>query len=596
MAEETIQILNLKVQGAESVADLRNNVTELKKALKEAEEQSNTPEGWAKYQETLEVLKQNQNALKDAMYATSGSLEDVKKSALGASTSYNSLVNKMAELKRQFRSTTDEVERAKLGTRINLLNSELKRLDELQGNFQRNVGNYQSAFKGLGDNIDAFRKGLGAATGGLRGMKDGAEALAKSPFIATFTILVSLVMKLADAVKDDEKATAALKKGMEALQPVMDFLSGILDKIVDVLVDIIGKVSEFLGSSGIINKVIKGVMGVGNSILQFIISPFKGIVAAIKVFQEQGVKGLGNAAKAFGNEMKSGVSFRENFQAGQTIADTMISGMGSRKKKAKETGKEIGKEIGKGVADGLVEELDGILDKINDAWEKKLNERQKLHEKRQKEIADYNKEQAEKFQEEQEAEADAVADAWLESYHKQEEEAKKLAEAKKALLKGVASSTSDILGSIADLYEKDEEGAKKNAEKVKALRIAAATIDTISGAIGAFMQASATYPPPYGQILGAIEAAAITAAGVANIAKMKATSVTDGNANANTTISAKTSAPTLTPNVTNVRSVTSASEEDRLNRMASDQRVYILADDIQASQNQIKTQVAESSF
>ena len=110
------------------------------------------------------------------------------------------------------------------------------------------------------------------------------------------------------------------------------------------------------------------------------------------------------------------------------------------------------------------------------------------------------------------------------------------------------------------------------------------------------MQASATYPPPYGQILGAIEAAAITAAGVANIAKMKATSVTDGNANANTTISAKTSAPTLTPSVTNVRSVTSASEEDRLNRMASDQRVYILADDIQASQNQIKTQVAESSF
>ena len=592
MAEETIQILNLKVQGAESVADLRNNVTELKKALKEAEEQSNTPEGWAKYQETLEVLKQNQNALKDAMYATSGSLEDVKKSALGASTSYNSLVNKMAELKRQFRATTDEVERAKLGTRINLLNSELKRLDELQGNFQRNVGNYQSAFKGLGDNIDAFRKGLGAATGGLRGMKDGAEALAKSPFIATFTILVSLVMKLADAVKDDEKATAALKKGMEALQPVMDFLSGILDKIVDVLVDIIGRVSQFLGSSGIINQVIRGVMGVGNAVLKFIISPFKGIASAIKVFQDEGVKGLGNAVKAFGKEMKSGVSFKENFQTGQTIADTILSGVSSRKKKAKETGKQVGKEIG----NGLVEGLNEILDKIDKDWMKRLDDRQKLHEKRQKEIADYNKEQAKKFEQEQEAEAEAVADAWLESYHKQEEEAKKLAEAKKALLKGVASSTSDILGSIADMYEADEEGAKKNAEKIKALRIAAATIDTISGAIGAFMQASATYPPPYGQILGAIEAAAITAAGVANIAKMKATSVTDGNANANTTITAKTSAPTLTPSVTNVRSVTSASEEDRLNRMASDQRVYILASDIQASQDQIKTQVDESSF
>ena len=599
MAEETIQILNLKVQGAESVADLRNNVTELKKALKEAEEQSNTPEGWAKYQETLEVLKQNQNALKDAMYATSGSLEDVKKSALGASTSYNSLVNKMAELKRQFRATTDEVERAKLGTRINLLNSELKRLDELQGNFQRNVGNYQSAFKGLGDNIDAFRKGLGAATGGLRGMKDGAEALAKSPFIATFTILVSLVMKLADAVKDDEKATAALKKGMEALQPVMDFLSGILDKIVDVLVDIIGRVSQFLGSSGIINQVIRGVMGVGNAVLKFIIAPFKGIASAIKVFQDEGVKGLGNAVKAFGQEMKSGVSFKENFKTGQTIADTLIAGAESRKKKVNEKAKKAGEDAGKKFAEQMLktamdalkrrESYDASLRDAMKTWQDALNDAMKDSDKEMQEWIDedfnYQLEALKKELEEEEK----LRQADLEKQ-------KKIAEAKKALLKGVASATSDILGSIADLYEKDEEGAKKNAEKVKALRIAAATIDTISGAIGAFMQASATYPPPYGQILGAIEAAAITAAGVANIAKMKATSVTDGNANANTTITAKTSAPTLTPSVTNVRSVTSASEEDRLNRMASDQRVYILASDIQASQDQIKTQVDESSF
>jgi hypothetical protein len=48
--------------------------------------------------------------------------------------------------------------------------------------------------------------------------------------------------------------------------------------------------------------------------------------------------------------------------------------------------------------------------------------------------------------------------------------------------------------------------------------------------------------------------------------------------------------------VASVRSVTSASEEDRLNQMASDQRVYILASDIEASRNQIRTQVRESSF
>ena len=600
MAEEIVTILNVKTgEAVSSIAELKDNIKALKEGFEDAQGNmqkglNNLEIGTDEYKETLEALKINQNALKDAMYATSSSMEDVAAAATGASTSYNSLVNKMAELKRQFRATTDEVERAKLGTRINLLNSELKRLDELQGNFQRNVGNYQSAFKGLGDHIDAFRKGLGAATGGLRGMKDGAEALAKSPAIATFTILVSLVMKLADAVKDDEKATAALKKGMEALQPVMDFLSGILDKVVDILVDLIGKVSAFLGSSGLINKIIQGVMGVGNAVLKFVVAPFKGIIEAIKVFKEQGVKGLGNAARAFTDEMQNGFAFKENFKAGQIAADTILSGVSSRKKKAKETGKEIAKSA----ADGFYEQFKAALDR----WKNKVIE--DMRESKWKDgVIDYMNEVIEEdiqngIDNEFQAGLDALL-AWQkaedEARQKDLENAKKTAEAKKKLMQSVAKNTSSILGSIADLYEADSENAEKNANKIKNLRIAAATIDTISGAIGAFMQASETIPPPYGQIVGAIEAAAITAAGIAQIAQMKATNVS-GNSSSRPTISAMASAPTLQPNVTNVRSVTTASEEDRLNQMAKEQRVYILASDIQASQDQIKTQVSESSF
>ena len=595
MAEEIVTILKVGTDEAvQSVADLRDNVKQLKEALKEAEKQSGSEEGWKEYQETLEALKINQAALKDAMYATQGTFEDLTASATGASTSYNSLVNKMAELKRQFRATTDEVERAKLGTRINLLNSELKRLDELQGNFQRNVGNYQSAFKGLGDHIDAFRKGLGAATGGLRGMKDGAEALAKSPAIATFTILVSLVMKLADAVKDDEKATAALKKGMEALQPVMDFLSGILDKVVDILVDLIGKVSAFLGSSGLINKIIQGVMGVGNAVLKFVVAPFKGIIEAIKVFKEQGVKGLGNAARAFTDEMQNGFAFKENFKAGQIAADTILSGVSSRKKKAVQTGTKLGEDAGKAFAEGMYRKAMEAL-KLNDAWKQAFKEWGEA-------LDEASKELGEEFQADIDSEFQSNLDeliAWVkaedEARKKDLENAKKTAEAKKKLMQSVAKNTSSILGSIADLYEADSENAEKNANKIKNLRIAAATIDTISGAIGAFMQASETIPPPYGQIVGAIEAAAITAAGIAQIAQMKSTNVS-GEGSSRPTISAMASAPTLQPNVTNVRSVTTASEEDRLNQMAKEQRVYILASDIQASQDQIKTQVSESSF
>lgn len=175
-------------------------------------------------------------------------------------------------------------------------------------------------------------------------------------------------------------------------------------------------------------------------------------------------------------------------------------------------------------------------------------------------------------------------------------DAEQKAKNERNLLKSVASATSSILGSIADMYESDEKGSEKHANRIKALRIAAATIDTISGAVGAYMQAVETIPPPYGIITGAIEAASVTAAGIAQIAQMKSTKVSANSGSSSSPVPAVASAPTIHTEVANVRSLTSASEEERLNQMASDQRVYILASDIEASQNQIKTQVSESSF
>ena len=164
------------------------------------------------------------------------------------------------------------------------------------------------------------------------------------------------------------------------------------------------------------------------------------------------------------------------------------------------------------------------------------------------------------------------------------------------ILKSVASATSSVLGTIADLYESDEKNSEKNANKVKGLRIAAAIVDTISGAVAAYMNAQKTGLPPYISIpLGITSAATVTAAGMAQVAQMKSTKVSaDGSTT--TVTPAVQSAPALVTEVSNVRSLTSATEEERLNQMASDQRVYILASDIEASQNQIKTQVAESSF
>ena len=592
MAEETITILKVGTEEAvKSIADLKENVKILKKSLDDLEI------GTQEYQDTLDEIKVNQNALKDAMYATSSSMEDLAKSATGASESYNSLVHRMAALKEEFRSTNDEVRRLELGQQIKEVNDQLKEMDAMQGNFQRNVGNYtesiKDAFKGLAEKTDAFGKSLNLAGGGINGFKDSFEAFGKSPAIATFGILVSVALKLADYLKEDETAMAAFKKLMEATKPIMDFFKGVLGKVSEILSTLIEKVSQFITSNGIFSKIVDGLVGVGNAILKFVIAPFKGIVEAIKVFREEGIKGIGNAAKAFANEMKNGVAFKSNFEAGESMATAIISGAKNKEEDVKQAGIELGKKLGEGASDGLKYSLKD-LESLIAAADKKEEAARKWREQEQKEIDAMVSAESEStlseienyFDEQERLRAEDLKDA--------EEKAKQKIE----VMQSVASATSSILGAIADIYESDTDGAEKNAKKIKALRIASATIDTISGAIGAYMQAVKTLPAPAGAIVGAIQAAAVTAAGVAQIAKIKNTNVAASESASNTSpdIPAISAAPTLTTEVANVRSLTSASEEDRLNQMASDQRVYIVASDIEASQNQIKTQVAESSF
>ena len=174
---------------------------------------------------------------------------------------------------------------------------------------------------------------------------------------------------------------------------------------------------------------------------------------------------------------------------------------------------------------------------------------------------------------------------------------KKGQRAKVTLIQSSVNAIGSVLGSLADIYEADAENSEEAARQAKNLRIAEATINTISGAVAAYMSAQ-SLPIPFNTIVGAVQAATVLAAGMAQIYKIKNTEINKDSAPSGSTsgISASVSAPAVTPQVSNVRNVTSASEEERLNQMASSQKVYILSSDIEASQRQRKVQVQESSF
>lgn len=166
----------------------------------------------------------------------------------------------------------------------------------------------------------------------------------------------------------------------------------------------------------------------------------------------------------------------------------------------------------------------------------------------------------------------------------------------------------DLFGNVADLYEQDiknrqkkgkidQKQAEKEFETVKALQIAQAVINTLAGSVGAFLQASETYPAPYGQIIGGVAAAAATTAGIAQIAKIKSTEYGGGSS-----VSVSTPTPTAAVPIVDsyepayTKNLTSASDVETLNAGLEKANLYVKVTDIDAAQEQGRTRVAESSF
>lgn len=157
-------------------------------------------------------------------------------------------------------------------------------------------------------------------------------------------------------------------------------------------------------------------------------------------------------------------------------------------------------------------------------------------------------------------------------------------------------AVSNILSVVSDSIEESGEEDKEAKKKAKNLKIATATIETISGAISAYMSAQ-SLPFPANVAVGAVQAAAVTAAGFSNIAKIKATPIDGGGgSSAPSTASASVSAPNIQTQLPQTRNLTSASEEEALNNATKSQKVYILQSDIEAASDLSKAQVSESSF
>ena len=170
----------------------------------------------------------------------------------------------------------------------------------------------------------------------------------------------------------------------------------------------------------------------------------------------------------------------------------------------------------------------------------------------------------------------------------------------------VGNSIADVFGSIYDTIKStldyqvkagkiSQDEADKQLERYRWLQYTQAIISTLAGSLGAFTQASATIPPPYGQIVGAAAAAAVLAQGVAQIAAIKAASK-DSTLGGAAQMSA-----TVTPTVSDfqpeyVSNMTGRDDTEYLNELFSKQKLFVSVTDINSTQARVKTTEQESSF
>ena len=466
------------------------------------------------------------------------------------------------------------------------------------------------------------------------------QLVGKQPILGIIGLLAPIIMKITSALQENETAMDAVNKVMEAMQPVFDLTAGILEKVAEGFASLVDWVLNLIGGNGAFDKVISGAAGVGNALLQYILTPVRTMISAFKglgtvmkdIFTGEFDKIKEDAQNAWGGIKESfaeGFSFQKNYAEGQQVGADFIAGVAANREAAKEAGKELATAMKEGEAEAFDEDADEAAALAD---EEAFNAEMEALAQREKEKTDAIVQGAlDRFKAKEDAaqrEADlekAVADETTQYLKEQEEQRKADAEAtaaqRIAVMNASAQAVSGILNSLADAYESDEKNAEKNEKKIKALRIASATIDMLQGAVTAFAS-SMSLGPIAGPIVGAVNAAAVVAMGIANINKIKSTNPSSGGGGASASasapktqsassvvaqakaeevrqkqeISAFVDAPDVETQLATSRTITSASEEERLNRMASPQKVYILQSDLEASSRRNKVVVEESSF
>lgn len=633
MAEDIKKVIDVSVDGAQkSLRSLRQEVSALRDSL------LNLEEGTEEYEQTAGQIADIQAEINTVMKAG-------KKEVDAAEGSYNHLTKTMADLKKQWKATADEAERDALGKQILEINDQLKDLDASTGNYQRNVGDYKNA---VIDAFSAFGGSVGAATGKIQGATTALKAMSKVPIVFVIGAIVSVLDAIIKNLRTSEDNINAVTASMANFQAIGDLVTKGVQLLGKGVAWLAGAFSDLINRLGLVNDKMKERQALAQADIEITKKQRENLVqfakdelesselrakAADKLTYtaEERMKFLKDAmdiekrmaaerlkmAEMEYEQAKAKAALSDNDkETNDALAQSEANLYAARKTyfdksreliaqynearnqqlaeerarvEAERKFQESFKETDNIALEGVIAELEAEEFVTLDIEKRKNDELLRIRKDFQAQSLTIVQDNLNKqIEAQRQANADEI----------RAEKAK--AEQKKQIAIASVSVASGLFSALADLMESDTDISEREARKAKNLKIASATIDTILGSISAYMSAQ-SLPFPANLIVGAATAATVLATGFASINKIKSQQISKNNSGGGGGISMPyQGGASLTPAVVAdtpvMRSLTTASEEDRLNRMASDQRVFLVYSDVQQAGRQVEVQQEESSF
>lgn len=245
---DNVEILNI------DATDSIKTIALLKAELKAFKgELDNAKVGSEQYNNALKSVNKVQDELKEATNASSLSLEEARTKIDTTDKSYNELSATMRELKKAFKSATDETAKADISANIDKVNTKLKDLDASNGVFTRNVGNYA---EGMKEAMDSFGGSVGNVSGAFGKLKMAFNTIVAHPIMLLIAGVVMVIKTIVDAIKRNEEATMSLKEAFSAFNPVLDLvkrgfeaLGMVVVKVVEGIMSAVKWIGEALSDS-----------------------------------------------------------------------------------------------------------------------------------------------------------------------------------------------------------------------------------------------------------------------------------------------------------------------------------------------------------